>query len=174
MNQESAMKKSELIVVVVILSILASIGIPSYLNWLNKSKLSIAITSLAQWMRYTRYESIGDTNPKTICINDNDQQLKVAVIPETDCESVTNWRDLPSGVIIDRLNSSLRTQPGVAGNNGTIYRASWADTAAGIGGSWGQLGRITLMSNNSTERKCIFLSHVDGRFDVRNGDRCIR
>ena len=166
------MKKSELIVVVVILGILASISIPNCLNMLNRSKLSIAISNLAQWMRYTRYEAAGDTNPKTICINDDNQQLKIAVISDTNCESATDWKNLPSGVVIDRLNSTLRRQPGIAGNSGTIYRASWADTAAGVSGSWGQLGRITLQVGN--ERKCIFLSHVDGRFDIRNGNQCKR
>jgi len=59
------------------------------------------------------------------------------------------------------------------GNQGTIYRASWADTKGGLGGSWGQLGRITLVASGTPDKRCLFLFRVDGSWDIRQDDRCV-
>jgi len=55
----------------------------------------------------------------------------------------------------------------------TIYRASWGDTREGLGGSWGQLGRITLVAAGTPDKRCLFLFRVDGSWDIRQDNRCV-
>ena len=61
-----------------------------------------------------------------------------------------------------------------AGNGGIYYRASWADTRGGLGGSWGQLGRIVLTTPEISAKKCLFLFRVDGSWNIRDNHSCNR
>ena len=104
----------------------------------------------------------------------DDGRIEVAKIPSDDCERVSEWQSLTAGVGIDTANSTLRRVSGVGGNDGTIYRVSWADTRGGLGGSWGQLGRLTLTAEGTTDKRCLFLFRVDGSWDIREDNRCQR
>ncbi|MCA2552716.1 MAG: hypothetical protein IM466_02950, partial [Microcystis sp. M04BS1] len=44
----------------------------------------------------------------------------------------------------------------------------------GLGGSWGQLGRITLVASGAPDKRCLFLFRVDGSWDIRQDNRCVR
>jgi hypothetical protein len=103
-----------------------------------------------------------------------ERRIEVARIQGDNCESVDQWQSLTAGVGIDTDNSTLRTVTGVAGNGGTIYRVSWADTRGGLGGSWGQLGRLVLVAEGTTAKKCLFLFRTDGTWDIREDNRCQR
>ncbi|HLO85473.1 MAG TPA: type II secretion system protein [Nostocaceae cyanobacterium] len=166
------MKLSEQLVVITIIGILIAFLFPSIVGIKNRIELSTAINTLAQAFRKARMDSIGEFTPMTVCIAEVNKKVAYANISGGNCDKISNWQYLGSGVIIDRPNSTFRTVTGVAGNGGKVYRASWGDTEAGLGGSWGQLGRITLVQGKN--RKCIFLSNVKGDFDVREGKRCIK
>ena len=84
--------------------------------------------------------------PTVLCMREAGRRIEVARIQGDNCETVTEWQSLTAGVGIDTATSTLRTVTGVAGNGGTIYRVSWADTRGGLGGSWGQLGRLVLVA----------------------------
>ena len=165
------MKLSEKLVVVVIIGILSSIGLSTFLGVINRSRLDVAILQIQKSMEFSRIESLTSGQVETFCIKEQLGTVKIGNVSGGDCDEVTLWKTL-SGVRIDTNNSSLRTSSGVAGNGGSIYRASWAKTAAGYGASWGQLGRITITAGN--KRKCVFLKNIIGEIEVRQGNNCLR
>lgn len=165
------MKLAEKLTVVAIVGILAAISLPTYLDLVNRFKLNAAINQIVESMKQTRYAAL-DEEPKTVCIRTTVDRIEIAGIHGTDCENGVGWNQAPSGIKIDEPNSTLRRVASVAGNHGKIYRASWATTAAGYGGSWGQLGRITLTIG--THRKCVFLKNVQGDIEVKRNRSCLR
>lgn len=165
------MKLSEQLVAIVIIGILSSIGLSTFLGFLNRSRLDVAILQIQKSMEFSRIESLTSGQVETFCIKEQLGIVKIGNISGGDCEEVTVWKTI-SGVRIDTDNSSLRTTKGVAGNGGSVYRASWAETAAGYGASWGQLGRITITAGN--KRKCVFLKNIIGEIEVRQDKNCLR
>ncbi|MEG3438675.1 prepilin-type N-terminal cleavage/methylation domain-containing protein [Pannus brasiliensis CCIBt3594] len=175
-GSESGVTLLELLITLVLLGILLAIGLSILLRLMAWTRLNIAASELAAHWRTTRYQAMGEgTNPWTLCMEEIDnEQLRHARIQGSNCEDVTDWQLLTRGVSIDEDNSTLRKGTGVAGNNGKIYRVSWADTRGGLGGSWGQLGRLTLIAPGTPEKKCLFLFDTDGSWNIREDTRCDR
>lgn len=165
----------ELMITVVILLILLGILAPFLQNLLGLTRLNVVTSALGQHWKITRFDATGNgSSPKTLCMNDTTQGIDIASISGSDCESVTVWHSLPTGVSIDVDNSTLRTQTGVAGNGGNIYRVSWADTRGGLGASWGQLGRLVLVADGTNAKKCLFLFDTQGNWNIRTDTQCNR
>lgn len=165
----------EFLIVVLIISILIGISLPIYGRMMASIRLNSAIHELSQQWKMTRIHSIGEgDSPRSICIQELNDKIQYAVIEGTQCETTNDWKFLHKGVTIDETNSTLRTVTGIAGNGGVIYRASWADTAGGMGGSYGQLGRITLIVERFSFRKCLFLYNVEGQWEIRENKSCLR
>jgi hypothetical protein len=101
------------------------------------------------------------------------QQIQVAQVQGNQCENVTDWTPVHRGVSIDTANSTLR-RVSEAGNQGTIYCASSDRYKEGFRGSWGQLGRITLVASGAPTNAVYFYSVVDGSWDIRQDNRCVR
>jgi prepilin-type N-terminal cleavage/methylation domain-containing protein len=165
---------TELLVVIVIIGILLSISLPTFQDMLAKMRLNAAIAQLSQWFKHTRLEATADDDlPDTLCITEDQQQVKVKpMYDRSDCSADGIWHNLPQGVLISAADSTLRTSDKASGNGGSIYRVSWADTDAGLGGSWGQLGKIVLTAGRYT--RCVVLFNINGDWEVRDGDRCLR
>ncbi|ACK71707.1 conserved hypothetical protein [Gloeothece citriformis PCC 7424] len=164
---------TELMLTIIILSILLAIVLPLFSQVVGNVRLKLAILTLAQYWKITRFDAMGNgTTPHTLCMNDTNEGVQVAKILGNNCQTITSWNFLAKGVSIDRANSTLRTQASVAGNGGRIYRVSWADTDAGLGGSWGQLGRLVLIADGTSAKKCLFLFNVDGSWDIREDKKC--
>ncbi len=164
----------ELMVVLIILGISSAIAIPSLLQFIARAQLNSATFELAQQFKQTRFDAMGEgSTPKTLCIRQS-TGVEFTHINGTECEVVQSWQKVTAGVSIDTANSTLRTVKEIAGNGGTIYRASWADTQAGFGGSSGQLGRLTLKTEWITSKKCLFLFDVNGEWNIREDKNCLR
>jgi prepilin-type N-terminal cleavage/methylation domain-containing protein len=172
-NSNKGFTQAELLVVVVIIGILIAIAIPAFNGILGRARLSAATSTLSRWFNSTRLDSIGEAIPETLCIKQS-ATVEISQISGTDCEDVENWQSLPSGVQIDLTNSTLRTVKAVAGNKGSIYRASWAETKAGSGGSYGQLGKLVLMADGTSDRSCVVLAKVQGDWDIRYNYDCLK
>lgn len=172
---EKGVTLTELLVVIVIIGILASIGWQVFHDILAKVRLNTAIAQLSSWFKYTRSVATDDDQlPDTLCIQEDAQQVKLKPIYDRgDCSNDHgNWHNLPRGVLISRVDSTLRTSDKASGNGGNIYRVSWADTNAGLGASWGQLGKIVITSGRYT--RCVVLFDINGNWEVRDGQQCLR
>lgn len=164
----------ELLLTLAIVTLLLAIAFSFFHQLLSRVRLDIAIHSLAQQWKTTRYQAMGTgEQPNTLCMTKNPSEwVQYAQIEGGDCTIVTHWQSLPRGISIDTDHSTLRTVDGVAGNEGEIYRVSWADTQAGLGGSWGQLGRLVLVAQGTSAKRCLFLFNVDGSWNIREDQKC--
>ncbi|MDV3002438.1 MAG: hypothetical protein N5P05_004093 (plasmid) [Chroococcopsis gigantea SAG 12.99] len=175
MRPNSGYTKTELLVSIAIITILVALLFPiitAFLAWL---RLNIAAFQLSQNWKFSRFDATGNGSvPTTLCMREAADRIEVAQITGDRCENVRTWQSLIWAVKIDTHNSTLRTVSGVAGNNGAIYRVSWADTRGGMGGSWGQLGRLVLTAEGTSARKCLFLFRTDGSWNIRDNRRCYR
>lgn len=164
----------EAMVVLIIAGILAAIATPALFQFVSKSKLSTATSELSQTWKETRFDAMDSRDdPSTVCMAESStNQVIYAKVKGRYCDSITSWQTLPQGVSLDEENSTLRKVSGVAGNHGKIYRVSWANTNAGYGGSWGQLGRITLQAG--TAKKCLVLFNTEGQWDMREDRKCVK
>jgi Tfp pilus assembly protein FimT len=164
-----------MLVTLILLGILLTIALSVYHRLMAWIRLNIATFEISQHWKHTRYQATGEgSDPLSLCMAENEtQQIKVAKVQGDKCENVTDWTPITRGVSIDTDNSTLRRVSGPVGNQGTIYRASWADTRGGLGGSWGQLGRITLVASGTPDKRCLFLFRVDGSWDIRKDNSCV-
>lgn len=166
---------TELLVVIVIIGILTSISWQTFHDILAKVRLNTTIAQLSSWFKHTRLAATDDDDlPDTLCIKEDNQQVKLKPIYDSgDCANDHGtWHNLPQGVLISNTHSTLRTSDQASGNGGSIYRVSWADTDAGLGASWGQLGKIVITSGRYT--RCVVLFNIHGDWEVRDGDKCLR
>jgi type II secretory pathway pseudopilin PulG len=171
---ELGMTLLETLIVLLLLSILILLLFNTIIQFLAYIKLNIATNQLAMYWRATRYDAMGGgSQPTTLCMKISEPIL-FAQIAGSRCENVTQWSSLTHGVAIDTSNSTLRTVAGIAGNGGTIYRVSWADTRSGYGGSYGQLGKIVLMSPGTGAKRCLVLFNTDGTWNIRQNSKCQR
>lgn len=171
----SGLTQVEMLVTLILLGILLTMAIPFYQRLMAWIRLNIATFEISQQWKNTRYQATGEgSHPLSLCMAENEtQQIKVAKVQGDECENVTDWTPITRGVSIDTDNSTLRRVSGPVGNQGTIYRSSWADTRGGLGGSWGQLGRITLVASGTPDKRCLFLFRVDGSWDIRQDNKCV-
>lgn len=165
----------ELLITVLLIGILLALAIPFFNYLMALIRLNLATFALSQQWKITRFDATGSgSSPLTLCMTDTDESILFYPIQGDDCQSVTTWHSLPTGVRIDTANSTLRTVEGVAGNNGAIYRVSWADTRGGLGGSWGQLGRLVLVAEGTNTKRCLVLFSTDGSWNLRKDNQCNR
>lgn len=164
---------TELLVVITIIGILTSISWQTFHDIFAKIRLNATITQLSSWFKHTRLVATADNDlPDTLCIKEDNQQVQLKpVYDRSDCSPDGTWHNLPKGVLISTADSTLRTSDKASGNGGNIYRVSWADTNAGLGASWGQLGKIVITSGRYT--RCIVLFNINGDWEVRDGKKCL-
>jgi prepilin-type N-terminal cleavage/methylation domain-containing protein len=175
-QSQSGYSLTELLVTLTLVAILVAIGLSLLSQFLAERRLDIATFELSQQWKFTRLDATGNgATPTVLCMRETTaRRIEVAKIEGDQCETASQWQSLTAGVGIDTANSTLRTVTGVAGNGGAIYRVSWADTRDGLGSSWGQLGRLVLVAEGTTARKCLFLFRTDGTWDIREDNRCER
>jgi prepilin-type N-terminal cleavage/methylation domain-containing protein len=160
----------ELMITLVLMGILLLLAFSMMSGFIAWSRLNIATFQLSQQWKTTRYNATGQgEQPTSVCMAELlQEQIQYTQIQGGNCALATQWFFLPQGVSIDQNNSTLLMV------NGIYYRASWADTRGGLGGSWGQLGRIVLISPRISAKKCLFLYRVDGSWNIRENGRCNR
>mgnify|MGYP002777017041 CR=1 FL=1 len=173
-NLNTGLTLLELMIALVLLGILLAIAFSGMSYFLAWCRLHLAVFQLSQHWKATRYEATGQgPQPTSVCMVEIiKERIQYTQIKGSHCALATEWLFLPHGVSIDINNSTLPTVNGIAGNGGDYYRASWADTQGGLGGSWGQLGRIVLITPGITAKKCLFLFKVDGSWNIRENKKC--
>jgi prepilin-type N-terminal cleavage/methylation domain-containing protein len=175
MKHQNGYTLTELLVTIVLVTILLVITLFFLSRFLADRRLDIAMFELSQQWKIARFDATGNGNtPTALCMREMSSRIEIAKIEGDRCETVDRWQPLTAGVVIDESNSTLRRVSGVAGNSGQIYRVSWADTRGGLGGSWGQLGRITFIAPGTPDKKCLFLFNTDGSWNIRENRNCGR
>ena len=130
----SGLTQVEMLVTLILLGILLTIALSAYHRLMAWIRLNIATFEISQQWKNTRYQATGEgSHPLSLCMAASEtEQIKVAKVQGDECENVTDWTPITRGVSIDTDNSTLRRVSGPVGNQGTIYRASWADTKGGV------------------------------------------
>jgi Tfp pilus assembly protein FimT len=166
----------ETLISLTMLGILVALIYPMMFRLMMLQRLKIVSFELLEHWKLTRMQATGNGSyPTTLCMGEfSPGQISYTQIAGSQCETATQWIYLTTGVSIDTDNSTLRTVNGVAGNGGTIYRVSWADTRAGYGASYGQLGKIVLTIQGLSYRTCLVLYNVDGSLALRYNEQCQR
>jgi len=125
----------EMIVVVSIIGILASIGAVSYTEFINRSKVSTAVDIVASTLRQARQVAIATRTPHRVVFSVPDQDPTLDPLPEevwiekadsgragTQASikwvEVTDPKRLPGGAVITDFNGEV---PGDGGNSQVYY-----------------------------------------------------
>ena len=175
-SSESGKSLTELLVVIVIIGILASIGLPMFLNYIKTSRLVATIHQVKQYTTQSRYDAITDSGIKTVCIKEG----KITSTTDGNCND-KSIKSLPSGVTLDIPNSTFSTKANsVSGKGNDFYKISFSGNTNG-----GQLGRLTFTTRTANEpttnrnTMCLFqtLKNIDNlgyetNIDIRKGKDC--
>jgi Tfp pilus assembly protein FimT len=96
---------AELLVITMILGILAAIAIPSFLKFLDETKINLLAEQVRQFLRETQLQAIGEGRSYAIRFQQNEIGLQVATFP-ADSEPDT-WTTLSTGIAPDELIFSI-------------------------------------------------------------------
>ena len=166
MKRQTGFSITELMVVVAIVAILLSIGVPSFRYITNSYRMSAEVNSLLGDLQYARAEAIREGQTVTVCASTN----------RVSCTGGTAWAG--GWIVFSDVNSNQTVNPGdtilrvqstfagtvpdtfTAGNNVTAItynREGFATTAAGFPNT-----TITLQeqSSNAAWTRCLRITAV--------------
>jgi type IV fimbrial biogenesis protein FimT len=164
MKRQSGFNLTELVIVVAIVAILLSVGVPSYRYITNSYRMSSEVNGLLGDLMYARAEAIKEGQPVTVCVSDG-----------VNCLGNTSWQNgwavfsnpngaanPPAGLIL-RLQAQFTGPGGVSdtfiASNGvsavTYNREGFATTAVGFPAT-----TITLhdQTANAVWTRCLLIS----------------
>lgn len=166
MKRQSGFTVTELMVVVAIVAILLSIGVPSFRYITNSYRMSAEVNGLLGDLMYARAEALREGQTVTVCISNNG----------TACTGGANWAsgwivfsDPNGNKIVDAGETVLRTQAAFTGRVPDTFNASgglgaitynregFATTAAGFPNT-----TITLhdQTSNAVWTRCLWITPV--------------
>jgi type IV fimbrial biogenesis protein FimT len=164
MKRQSGFNLTELVIVVAIVAILLSVGVPSYRYITNSYRMSSEVNGLLGDLMYARAESLKEGQGVTVCVSDG-----------VNCLGTTAWQSgwvvfsNPNGAANPPAGSILRTQAAFAGPGGvadsfiasngvsavTYNREGFATTAAGFPSTTITLHDATA---NAAWTRCLLIS----------------
>lgn len=116
---------AELVLVVAIISILAAIAIPNFLNWLPNMRLRAAARDLYSNMQRIRSEAVKTNQDWAIVFNTANNTYSICSSPGAD----GNWSTLADNTIVGAVNLA-QSASGIGFGHGTIPEGNSAATPA--------------------------------------------
>lgn len=153
----------EILIVVLIIAILAAIGIPSWLNWLNNTRLTAGQNEVYNALLKAKTKATHQKITYEASFRELGDVAQWAVHPASVTPTDQHWQNLNSFVTIDP-------------NKTTLYQYStngvWRMQFNYRGNSNGRLGRVTvtLRNSNSNKERCVFVSTLLGA--MRKTENC--
>ncbi|MCT7969920.1 prepilin-type N-terminal cleavage/methylation domain-containing protein [Laspinema sp. D1] len=153
----------EVLIVVFILAILAGIGIPSWLNWLNTLRLNSSQNQIYSALRQAQSQATSNKDIYQVSFREMNDRAQWAVHLSSGTPTDQDWQNLNSFVKIDESKTTLYRYPSTG-----VWRMQFNDR----GNSNGRLGRVTvrLRNSNSNKQRCVFVSTLLGA--MRKTEKC--
>ncbi|MEH2382296.1 MAG: GspH/FimT family protein [Nostoc sp.] len=141
----------EMLVVVVLIGILATLGIPNWLAFVNTQRLNTAGSEVHLAMRQAKSQATKEKLTWQASFREQNGIVQWAVHPATVNPSAANWNNLHSNV---RFDSETNFQPSLS----TVQEVRFD-----YRGNAKDLGRITLSSKSGGKAKrCVIVSTILG------------
>lgn len=163
----------ELLVVLVLIGVLASIAAPVWLSFIDSQRLGQAQDGAFRALRDAQAKGRQRKRVWETCFRDRNNQVEYSVHPRVGTGGCDNasWQPLlaeasgTAGVAIDAANTTLARK-------GDAYRMQFQDN----GWANGQLGRVTfqLRGRNDTRRSCTFVSTLLGALRGDSDKDCLK
>ncbi|MBO0350991.1 prepilin-type N-terminal cleavage/methylation domain-containing protein [Phormidium pseudopriestleyi FRX01] len=153
----------EVLIVVLIIGILAAIGIPSWISWLNNTRLNAGQNEVYSALLNAKTKATHQKITYQASFREWDDVAQWAIHPASVEPTDQHWQNLNSFVTIEESKT-------------TLYRYStngaWRMQFNHKGNSNGRLGRVTvrLRNSNSNKQRCVFVSTLLGA--MRKTEKC--
>ncbi len=162
----------EMLAVILMVSILAAIALPSYLGLLNRQRLNLAQNQVLDIMRVAQTKAKSEKTSWAACFHDtgNQVQWSISRLPEgsaLSCATATNWQPLSRDSKLVAINSTY--------TNFALPPATYYPVRFKFDGSVAPLGKITLNIRNETNgiKRCVFVSTMLGALRTDEDSGCI-
>ncbi|MCT7962769.1 type II secretion system GspH family protein [Laspinema sp. D1] len=153
----------ESLMVVLIIGILAAIGVPSWLNFLNNLRLNIGQNEVYGVLLNAKTKATHQKITYQASFRELGDVAQWAVHPASVTPTEQHWQNLNAYITIDPSKT-------------TLYQYStsgvWRMQFNYRGNSNGRLGRVTvrLRNSNSNKQRCVFVSTLLGA--MRKTEKC--
>jgi type II secretory pathway pseudopilin PulG len=142
----------ELLVIIIMVCILATIATPSWLGFWHNQKLATAQSQVAEVLRTAQSQAKNRLLVQQVSFKNQNSRIQWAIHTRSANMASVYWQSLEPGVQIDSETTLLF-------KDGLYYRVQFDH----YGGVDGQLGRLTLsMPSSPMSKRCVFVSSLLG------------
>lgn len=162
-SQTTGFTLLEILIVVLIIAVLAAIGIPSWLNFLENLRLNTAQNEVYGVLLKAKTKATHQKITYQASFREGDDVAQWAIHPASVTPTDQHWQNLNSFVTIEKSKTTLYQYS----TNGV-----WRMQFNYRGNSNGRLGRVTvrLRNSDSNKQRCVFVSTLLGA--MRKTEKC--
>lgn len=152
-----------------IVGILSAIAAPSWLNFLNQQRLSVAQNELYRAMAQAKNNATRDKLTWQVSFREQNQTVQWAIHPSTTLPNDANWQNLNSKIRLDGENTTFRQD---SSSSEYEVKATQFNYLGAIDGQQA-LGRITITTKSRNQMKrCVFVSTLIGGMRTDRNQDC--
>ncbi|AFY80524.1 prepilin-type N-terminal cleavage/methylation domain-containing protein [Oscillatoria acuminata PCC 6304] len=153
----------EVLIVVFIIAILAALGIPSWLNWVNTLRLNSSQNQIYSALRQAQSQATSNKDIYQVSFREMDDMAQWAVHLSSATLTDQDWQNFNSFIKIDETKTTFYQYASTG-----VWRMQFNQK----GHANGRLGRVTvrLRNSNSNKQRCVFVSTLLGA--MRKTEKC--